>query len=158
MKYWPIQKKSRNGKSKLKRIVQTTMPFNSELIKVSNVSGKYMNLVHGTATITFKFQDCYSHFGVSNQFDDEMLDEQAALVSGIITVTAIYTGCEHPSILVRVDKIDIRKAPPREAAEALSDDNEPREKTNKVTGKSDDNCTNDFCDWKGWECNASGNK
>lgn len=57
------------------------------------------------------------------QFDEEMLDERSVLVSGIITVTAFYLGCEHPSLLVRVDEIDIRKAPPREKppVEVLSD-------------------------------------
>ena len=29
-------------------------------------------------------------------------------------VTAIYKGHEHPSLLVRVDELDIQKAPPRE--------------------------------------------
>ena len=49
-----------------------------------------------------------------DQFDEEMLDEHSVVVSGIITVTAIYMGCEHPSPFVRVDEIDIKKAPPRE--------------------------------------------
>lgn len=41
------------------------MPFNPELIKVFKSSGKYMNLVHGSSTITFALKECYSHFGVT---------------------------------------------------------------------------------------------
>ena len=48
------------------------------------------------------------------QFDEDMLDVGPVVVSGLITVTAIYKGHEHPSLLVRVDEIDIQKAPPRE--------------------------------------------
>ena len=46
-----------------------------------------------------------------DQFDNGMLDEGSVVVSGLITVTAIYKGSEHPSLLVRVDKIEIKKAP-----------------------------------------------
>ena len=57
------------------------------------------------------------------QFDEDLLDERFVLVSGILTVTAIYMGCEHQSLFVRVDEIDIKKAPPREKppVEVLSD-------------------------------------
>ena len=48
-----------------------------------------------------------------DQFDDDMLDVKSVVVSGLITVTAIYKGHEHPSLLVRVDELDIQKAPPR---------------------------------------------
>ena len=60
------------------------------------------------------------------QFDEDMLDERSVVVSGVITITAIYLGCEHPSLLVRVDDIDIKKAPPREKpkVEVLSDDDD----------------------------------
>ena len=39
---------------------------------------------------------------------------------------AIYKGCEHPSLLVRVDEIDIKKAPPREkpAVKAFCDEDD----------------------------------
>ena len=47
------------------------------------------------------------------QFDEGMLDVKSVVVSGLITVTAIYKGHEHPSLLVRVDEIDIKKAPKR---------------------------------------------
>ena len=49
-----------------------------------------------------------------DQFDQGVLDERSVIVSGLITITAIYLGCEHPSLLVRVDDIDIKKAPSRE--------------------------------------------
>ena len=48
------------------------------------------------------------------QFDEDMLDVESVVVSGLITVTAIYKGHEHPSLLVRVDELNIQKAPPRE--------------------------------------------
>ena len=48
------------------------------------------------------------------EFDEDMLDEQYVLVSGIITVTAIYLGSKHPSLIVRVDEMDIKNAPPCE--------------------------------------------
>ena len=51
------------------------------------------------------------------QFDDDMLDVESVVVSGLITVTAIYKGHEHPSLLVRVDELEIEKAPPRERPE-----------------------------------------
>ena len=59
-----------------------------------------------------------------DQFDEDMLDVKSVVVSGLITVTAIYKGHEHPSLLVRVDELDIQKAPPRERPEvkALCDD------------------------------------
>ena len=59
-----------------------------------------------------------------DQFDEDMSDVGSVVVSGLITVTAIYKGHEHPSLLVRVDEIDIRKAPPRErpTVVALCDD------------------------------------
>ena len=58
------------------------------------------------------------------QFDEGMLDVESVVVSGLITVTSIYKGHEHPSLLVRVDEIDIQKAPPRERPKvrALCDD------------------------------------
>ena len=73
-----------------------------------------------------------------DQFDGDMLDEGSVVVSSLITVTAIYKGNEHPSLLVRVDKIEIKKAPPREKPEvrALCEDD-------------DDSCTSDFCGMKG---------
>lgn len=170
------------------------MPFNPELIKVFKSSGKYMNLVHGSSTITFALKECYSHFGVTynkkfknysigvnvddklfsklkaveskaesflerslsklllrclversgyrslylklkpDQFEDEMLNEPSVLVSGIITVTAIYTDTEHPPLLVRVDEMEIKKAPPRAKpkVEVLSDDDECKKIEKKV--------------------------
>ena len=85
-----------------------------------------------------------------DQFDDDMLDEGSVVVSGLITVTAIYKGHEHPSLLVRVDEIEIKKAPPRENPEvrALCEDD-------------DDSCTSDFCGMNGlWNtctsCSNSG--
>ena len=51
------------------------------------------------------------------QFDEGMLDVKSVVVSGLITITAIYKGHEHPSLLVRVDELDIQKAPPREKSE-----------------------------------------
>ena len=59
-----------------------------------------------------------------DQFDEDMLDVKSVVVSGLITITAIYKGHEHPSLLVRVDEIDIQKAPPRERSTvvALCDD------------------------------------
>ena len=35
------------------------------------------------------------------------------MVNAQITVTAIYKGCDHPSLLVCVDEISVSKAPPR---------------------------------------------
>ena len=60
------------------------------------------------------------------EFDEDMLDVEYVLVSGIITVTAVYLGHEHPSLIVRVDEMDIKNAPPREKpkVEVLSDDDE----------------------------------
>ena len=52
-----------------------------------------------------------------DQFDEDMLDVKSVVVSGLITVTAIYKGHEHPSLLVRVDQLEIEKAPPRERPE-----------------------------------------
>ena len=54
------------------------------------------------------------------------MDVKSVAVSGLITVTAIYKGHEHPSLLVRVDEIDIKKAPLREkpAVKALCDDDD----------------------------------
>ena len=62
----------------------------------------------------------------SDQFDEEMIDVKSVVVSGMVTVTAIYKGCESPSLLVRVDEIDIKKAQPREkpAVKALCEDND----------------------------------
>ena len=59
-----------------------------------------------------------------DQFDDDMLDVKSVVVFGLITVTAVYKGHEHPSLLVRVDEIGIQKAPPREKPEVkpLCDD------------------------------------
>ena len=59
-----------------------------------------------------------------DQFDEGMLDVGSVVVSDLITVTAIYKGHEHPSLLVRVDEIDIQKAPPRQKPKvrALCDD------------------------------------
>ena len=59
-----------------------------------------------------------------DQFDEGMVDVKYVLVSGLITITAIYKGCESPSLLVRVDEIEIKKAPPREKpkVKALCDD------------------------------------
>ena len=59
-----------------------------------------------------------------DQFDEGMVDVKSVMVSGLMTVTAIYKGHEHPSLLIRVDEIDIKKAPPREkpAVKALCDD------------------------------------
>ena len=59
-----------------------------------------------------------------SQIDEDMLDVGFVLVSGLITVTAIYKGHEHPSLLIRVDGLDIQKAPPREkpTVMALCDD------------------------------------
>ena len=34
-----------------------------------------------------------------DQFDEDVLDERYVVVSGIITITAIYLGCGHPSLL-----------------------------------------------------------
>ena len=48
------------------------------------------------------------------QFDEDMLDVGSVVVSGLITVTTIYKGHEHPSLLVRVDELEIKKSPPRE--------------------------------------------
>ena len=48
------------------------------------------------------------------QFDEGMLDVKSVVVSGFFTITAIYKGYEHPSLLVRVDELEIKKAPPRE--------------------------------------------
>ena len=61
-----------------------------------------------------------------DQFDEDMLDVKSVVVSGMVTVTAIYKGCESPSLLVRVDEIDIKKAPPREkpAVKALCEDDD----------------------------------
>ena len=58
------------------------------------------------------------------QFDEDMVDVKHVLVSGLITITAIYKGHEHPSLLIRVDEIEIKKAPPREKPKvrALCDD------------------------------------
>ena len=58
------------------------------------------------------------------QFDEGMVDVKYVLVSGLITITAIYKGCESPSLLVRVDEIEIKKAPPHEKPKvrALCDD------------------------------------
>ena len=62
----------------------------------------------------------------SDQFDEEMVDVKSVVVSGLVTVTAIYKGHEHPSLLIRVDEIDIKNAPPREkpAVVALCEDDE----------------------------------
>ena len=49
-----------------------------------------------------------------DQFDEDMLDVESVVVSGLITVTAICKGHEHPSLLIRVDEVEIKKAPPRE--------------------------------------------
>ena len=49
-----------------------------------------------------------------DQFDEDMLDVKSVVVSGLFTITAIYKGHEHPSLLVRVDELEIKKAPPRE--------------------------------------------
>ena len=59
-----------------------------------------------------------------DQFDEDMLDVKSVVVSGLITIIAIYKGHEHPSLLVRVDEIEIKKAPPRGKPEvrALCDD------------------------------------
>ena len=147
------------------------MVFNSELVQVSKVTKKYMNLKYGEkGTITFRVKDAYSHFGVScnkkfknysisiriddelfdrlkavkekvgtfldqpllrsrslvedkgyknlylklgkDEFNKDMLDEGKVLVNAIITITAVYLGCDHPSLLVCVDEIDITEAPP----------------------------------------------
>ena len=46
------------------------------------------------------------------EFDEKMLDVKNVMVNGQITVTAIYKGCEHPSLLVCVDDISVAEAPP----------------------------------------------
>lgn len=49
------------------------MPFNKDLVQPENkTSEKFINLRHGTSTITFAFKDCYSHFGVTHnkKFDN----------------------------------------------------------------------------------------
>ena len=53
-----------------------------------------------------------------------MLDVESVVVSGLFTITAIYKGHEHPSLLVRVDELEIKKAPKREKPEvkALCED------------------------------------
>ena len=48
-----------------------------------------------------------------DEFDKDMLDVKNVMVNAQITVTAIYKGCEHPSLLVCVDDISVVKAPPR---------------------------------------------
>ena len=50
----------------------------------------------------------------SDQFDEEMVDVKSVVVFGLVTVTAIYKGHEHPSLLIRVDEIDIKKMLRRE--------------------------------------------
>ena len=62
----------------------------------------------------------------SDQFDKGMLDVKSVVVSGRITITAIYKGHEHVSLLVRVDEIGIKKAPKREKPKvrALCDDDD----------------------------------
>ena len=61
-----------------------------------------------------------------DQFDEGRLDVGSVMVSGLITVTSIYKGHEHPSLLIRVDEIDIKKAPPHEKpkVKALCDDDD----------------------------------
>lgn len=150
------------------------MSFNPELVQVSKTSGNYMNLVHGSGTITFLLKECYSHFGVTHnkkfnnysiglnipeklfnklkaveskaetlldqpltkpllrslvekgeyrtlylkpkpeQFNKNFLNEKAVLVSGVITVTAIFLGSKDSSLLIMVNEMTITKAPPRE--------------------------------------------
>ena len=62
----------------------------------------------------------------SDQFDEEMIDVGSVVVSGLMTVSAIYKGYEHPSLLIRVDEICIKKAPKREKPKvtALCDDDD----------------------------------
>ena len=58
----------------------------------------------------------------SDQFDEDRVDVQSVVVSGLMTVSAIYKGCEHPSLLIRVDEIDIKREKPK--VKALCDDDD----------------------------------
>ena len=61
-----------------------------------------------------------------DEFDEDMLDVKNVMVNAQITVTAIYKGCEYPSLLEYVDRISVAKAPPRPkpVREVISDDDD----------------------------------
>ena len=42
------------------------MPFSADQVQASKAGDKFINLSHGTQTVTFRFKDWFSRFGVSH--------------------------------------------------------------------------------------------
>ena len=60
-----------------------------------------------------------------DQFDNDMLEENHVKVNAQITLSSVYLGYVHPSLLVCVDKISIEKCPmPERVVIEDSDDGE----------------------------------